>query len=206
MWASAERCSCELVSFAFTAGDRGHTWLLGGLTQVSKDFVFWGKRWAEHPVTLADPSRKVLPLALYSDGLQFGKRSNCQGYWICNLATGKRFLIGALRTTMLCDCSCHGYCSFHAMQSFIAWVLEHLAKGKHPSSRLNGDPWSAEDLCSSLAGSSMRLKAICIVVKADWADFGNTFSFYGHNHHQHPCFLCDARAGPESNWNVFAGC
>ena len=92
------------------------------------------------------------------------------------------------------------------MQSFIAWVLEHLAKGKHPSSRLNGDPWSAEDRCSPLAGSSMKLKAVCIVVKDDWADIGNTFSFYDHAHHQHPCFLCHARAGTESNWNVFAGC
>ena len=68
----------------------------GKLKEAAKT-SFWGRRWASHPVTAADPEKRVVPFALYSDGVDYGKRSHQTGFWMYNLLTKQRILICTLR-------------------------------------------------------------------------------------------------------------
>ena len=52
----------------------------------------------------------------------------------------------------------------------------------------------------------MGLKAVCILAKADWADYVSNYQFYSHAHYKHPCFLCHATAGPGGTVAIFSGC
>ena len=114
----------------------------------------------------------VLPVALYVDGVPYHARKKgydaVVGWWLCNIISGKRHLIGAIRKSETCCCSCRGWCLFHAMWQFIRWSLEVLSAGSWPSSRHDGHEWrSCDQWRATHAGSSLGFKAACIFLKAD---------------------------------------
>ncbi len=82
----------------------------------------------EHPVTrdcLARGEAPPLALALYTDGVRYTSPLNSNavttcGYWVINVASGKRHLLTELRGNRVCSCGCRGWCS--------SWVVLRYLK------------------------------------------------------------------------------
>ena len=75
-----------------------------------------------HPIvrehsTLQAP---VVPLALFVDGAPYSHTDGVVGFWVINTVTEKRVLVAAMRKKLACSCGCRGWCSYHAILSFLA--------------------------------------------------------------------------------------
>ena len=84
------------------------------------------------PTVTAHPGERVVPLALYCDGVAFLKRDSVLGFWLTNLVTDRRHLVLVLRKRLMCRCGCLGWCSIWAALNFIAWTIEVLRSGVPP--------------------------------------------------------------------------
>ena len=54
-------------------------------------------------------------------------------------------------------------------------------------------------------GQAFGWKAVVVMVKADWAEYAHTMAYRSWAHHEHPCFLCDAKGGPGGNLHTYEG-
>ena len=145
-----------------------------------------------HSVTRAAMPSVAVPLAFYMDGVQYAGRGNVVGVWLVNLVTGKRHLILNLRKGLLCRCGCNGWCSYWAIFNFVNWCFEALAVGKHKQYRSDGLEFTAgETNLSAQAGQPCPRGAV-LFLKADLAEFGGAFGFWGHASLRFPCLFCEA--------------
>ena len=55
-----------------------------------------------HPVVVGNPGERVIPLAVYLDGISFTKRDSVLGIFIFNLTSLRRHLVAAIRRSHLC--------------------------------------------------------------------------------------------------------
>ena len=77
-----------------------------------------------HPIVSKHLPRIVLPLTLYVDGVQYQTRNSLVGFWLVNMASGRRHLVLTLRKGALCRCGCRGRCSFWVVFEFLKWCLQ----------------------------------------------------------------------------------
>jgi hypothetical protein len=100
------------------------------------------QRYYEHPVVLQNPSKLVLPMAIFIDGLPYSLTDSVIGFWLVNLSTGARYFFAALRKRHVCSCGCRGWCTYYVIFRFILWSINAMATGIFPSCRHDGSPWS----------------------------------------------------------------
>ena len=62
------------------------------LTKFAANFVEkdWAPSYVDHPLVREQGKDKVLPLGIYIDGVKYGYRDGTIGWWLINLATGRR--------------------------------------------------------------------------------------------------------------------
>lgn len=168
------------------------------------DATDWAPNFLAHPKVQADGPRNYLPLGIYVDGVQYQKRGSTLGFWCVNLLTQRRHLMACLPKRDLCRCGCKGYCSIYVVLSMVEWSFFWMLQGLHPSSKHDG-PWSPEESRSLMAGRSLGFRAVCVLLKGDWAEFASTLCFKSWSHHQHPCFRCKAIGGPNGTLAQTAG-
>ena len=53
--------------------------------------------YTDHEVVKAHPSKPVVPLGWYMDGVAFVRRDSCLGFWLINLVSNRRHLLMVLR-------------------------------------------------------------------------------------------------------------
>ena len=156
--------------------------------------------WA-HPMVretpLGAPVGHPAPLALYLDAVPYSHTDSIIGFWLENILSTRRYLCCVLRKRTCCKCGCRGWCSFHAVFSFLAWSLGALARGVHPERRHDGNAWAPSDAKRELfSGVQMGTRAIVIYIKGDWAEYSNTLGLPAWTDSLRPCFQCVA-CGPE---------
>eukprot|EP00969_Alexandrium_andersonii_P263134 11631754-Alexandrium_andersonii.AAC.1 len=59
--------------------------------------------------------------------------------------SSERILLGLVEKTFLCDCGCHGRCTYNGILDIMAWSMAHLLLGAPPASRHDGSPWTKDD-------------------------------------------------------------
>ena len=155
-----------------------------------------GDLFLQHPMVAANPQEKFLPIGLYVDGVafQWDRKDGCVGWWVINLATQRRHLAVVTRKSLKCRCGCKGWCGTSVCCQFLAYLCRVMLNGVYPSERYDGAGWAGH-VMGDLAGQPLGYKAVCVMVKGDWAEFAHTLGFNSWNHHAHPCFLCHARGG-----------
>jgi hypothetical protein len=158
----------------------------------------WADRYRNHELLKVPGGDRLVPLALYIDGVPFLKRDSAIGFWLSNLATGQRVLVMSLRKRQLCRCGCKHWCSFWTAFSYLRWVLAIMVEGRYPAHRHDGSAWP-EGKHADQAGQPLGYRAVVLFIKADWAEFCHTVGFWQWSHHGHPCFKCFCTGGPLGN-------
>ena len=138
----------------------------------------------------------VSPLCFYADGVVYERTDSVIGFWIQFLHSPRRHLWAVIRHTEVCGCGCRGWCSYYPIWSALAWSLECLKLGKHPSVRHDGSRFlPGERIRADAAESEMPFKAVCCFVKGDWSDSVKTLGCTGWGANERPCPLCASPRG-----------
>lgn len=142
------------------------------------------------------PDEIVHPLCLYMDGVAYTRTDSLLGVWCYHLLTGVRHLVTCIRKSELCSCGCRGWDSLYPLLSAIAWSFRAMALGRHPDHRHDSAPWREEDVGrASFANESFGWKAICFLIKGDWAEYAHSLGFPTHADTQAPCPMCCCNRG-----------
>ena len=64
-----------------------------------------------HPVVQGAGGELVWPIAIYLDGVPYSLTDSVIGFWVHNLISGMRYLIGIIRKRNICQCGCRGWCT-----------------------------------------------------------------------------------------------
>ena len=127
----------------------------------------WADDYWQHPI-VATSAERVLPVALYCEGIEFAKRDGVLGFFATNLITEKRHLIGVFRRSSMCRCGCRYWCSLHTFWSFVRWCCDAVARGKYPDARHDKKDWSAGDaIRESVVGESLDFRGA--VIRIGWS-------------------------------------
>jgi hypothetical protein len=150
----------------------------------------------QHSIVSSNPFSRVVPLALFIDGVPYSITDSVIGFWLICVATGKRYLFATLRKRLLCKCGCRGWCTLRAIFMVIVWSLTALAQGVFPTRRHDGEWKPSDDARARKGGQVMPYKAAVIYLKGDWCEFSTTLGFPSWNDGLRPCYEC-ACCGPE---------
>ena len=211
-----------IPAFIRSAGERGtydltcippHEILIDEMKDHDLDALMrtWTEphNWQSHPVVAKASSEgvRVLPCALYLDGVQLGKKGSLVVVTIRNLVTDSCHVVAAIRKRLLCGtragCGCRGWCSLLPLWVFLKWSFDALSSGIWPrqrhSSELDGEAtksgWRREDVevgRQKRAGTRMPFRAACLQVRSDWGELAPRVGLSNWSTHSDPCFLCHA--------------
>ena len=83
------------------------------MVQDAVDVLLWCAAFRRHPVYLRAraagvPEHRIIPVALYWDGVQYTKRDSMNCYYVRNLYTGVQYLSFITRKDEDCQCGCRG--------------------------------------------------------------------------------------------------
>ena len=149
------------------------------------------ERYLQHPaVVAAAPGDSIHPFCLYMDGVSFTRNDSILAFWIYFLFTGCRHLVFVAKKSELCKCGCRGWCTLYSIWRMLAWSFSVMLSGIHPATKPNGEPWDDGSDQAAAAGTPLGFRALCLLVKADWAEFAGTMAFPGWADAISPCPLC----------------
>jgi hypothetical protein len=98
----------------------------------------WTDAYRVHPVVVAHPESKVIPLAFYLDGISFTKSDTLLGIFVYSLHSMSRHLVAVLRKSHFCRCGCKGWCTLFPMFAAIKWSFDVLASGVFKRDNFDG--------------------------------------------------------------------
>lgn len=149
----------------------------------------WPPSYMSHPVAIAS-EWTALPVAFYLDGVPYTNNDGLLGFWMYNLISSTRHLLGVLRKSKLCQCGCKGWCSFYPVMLFLHYNLFALATGLFPTDKciVASDPLDEARL--AVAGLEMSLLGALTMIKGDWAEYAHTIGFPTWADLVAPCINC----------------
>ena len=134
------------------------------------------KAYTEHPVVQRAPEDAiVLPLAMFLDGVRFGRKGSVLGVTIQRILPGSRkYLCIALRKKLTCLCGCRKWCTLYPLFKMIRWSLEALADGKWPAKNHLEEDWDvkkpADKWRHDKAGTPLPFRGALCQVRSDWSE------------------------------------
>ena len=149
------------------------------------------KYYYDHPVVIAEPPGTVLPTEIYIDAAPFNKLDSALGFFLINLISGTRTLLGTLRKSSLCKCGCKGWCSVFSVLQLIQFGALRLQGGHHSMMRADYKPWKAGDYVrEALAGLALPIKGILSKISGDWMEYCSTIGYPTWGTQASPCPFC----------------
>ena len=152
----------------------------------------------DHLVVVGAPAETpVYPIAVYMDGVRFTRTDSAHGVTVYNVLTGVRHLVAVLRKSEVCRCGCRGWCTMWHLFQFLHWSFATMAAGVHPSARHDGSAFLPSDSTrAALSGVQLGWRAALLFLKADLAEFCNSYGFPSWSSTIAPCFFvsCDQRS------------
>ena len=146
-------------------------------------------------VQTANDDEVVLPLYLYVDGLPITRRDGCVGFVLRSILPPRRpYLIICLRKEDMCKCGCKGWCTLHVVHVFLKWGFRAISNGRHPISRHDKSPFTADDPRAARANQPFLsngrvVKGACILLKGDVKEWSSTYGLPDSRSH-FPCPEC----------------
>ena len=153
--------------------------------------------YTNHPVVQkASAGEVVLPLALFLDGVRYGRRGAILGITVQTIFPGSRkYLTVALRKKLACTCGCRKWCTLYPIFKMLHWSLTALSQGVWPESdhlHKLWDPDSPRELWRQRrAGNPLGFKGALVQIRSDWSELTGTLGFPPWSAKSHPCFLCE---------------
>ena len=146
----------------------------------------------EHCVVKRWCNELVLPILVYLDGVPYSHTDSVLGVWFGNLVTGKRYLCAILRKRNICQCGCHGWCSFYPLFVYLLWSLRSLANKCWPDHRHDNSPWRPTDhVRAARAGEMILYPCACVYMKGDWMEYSHCVGFPTWQDNYRPCLKCN---------------
>lgn len=152
----------------------------------------WSESYFAHPVVRANPEKRIIPFALYLDGIGFTRTDGMIGIFVYSLYTLKRHLVAVLRKSHLCRCGCRGWCSLYPIFSVIRWSVAALASGMWPSAPHIGEWGPRDEHRREKSGQIFGFVGVLLQVKGDWSEFSHTLGLADWSSKLHPCLFCAA--------------
>jgi len=169
--------------------------------EVSKDLTFTSdlhdaiqtrqlpQLYFDHPVVTQHADEEVVPIGLFTDGVEFQKKDTCIAIWLYTLITKVRHLLIVFKKSQLCKCGCRGWCSVWVALDYLRYCLLALADGVFPL-----HPYGREDIAHfnyERAGSALLHKYCLVEIKTDWAEHGTTLALATWANSLFPCVHCN---------------
>ncbi len=148
-----------------------------------------------HPVVKGEPLATVYPVDLYLDGVPTTKKDGLIAFHVVNVITGARHIVAALRKSRLCQCGCRGWCTLHAIWTYLQWSFSMLSKKTEPEYGPDGQA------CSRPPNACY---AICCLLhmRGDWAEISLSIGFPTWADKNNPCYQCWCT---RDNWKICRG-
>ena len=148
----------------------------------------------EHPVVAqASADEIVLPLALFLDGVRYGKKGSILGITVQSILPGGRsYLCVALRKRMACVCGCSRWCTLFPIFQMLHWSFKALAEGVLPSCNHLGQSWAemGDTQRMELGGTKLPFRGALVQIRCDWSELAHTLGFPSWSSSTNPCLLC----------------
>eukprot|EP00971_Amphidinium_carterae_P331968 6465824-Amphidinium_carterae.1 len=109
----------------------------------------------QHPVLQVE-GPPVVPVALFIDGLVYGRQQNMLVFVVVNLVTKKRHLLTAVRKTWGCACGCGSWCTLACIYQFIHYTFKCMEQGYFPTCRHDGSDFGTDIFRQERSGTPMR--------------------------------------------------
>ena len=162
----------------------------------------WEDAYWQHPIVQSH--EKVLPVALYVDGVPVTNNDGFVGFFVYNLITNKRHLVAILRKSNMCKFGCRGWCSIYPILEWLHWSFTAMAEGTFPTRGHNGVVFGESDgVRFNLAGMPLGYVACALQIKCDWMECVTTFGFASWQSLLYPCPFC--RATIEDMYTLVGG-
>ena len=130
----------------------------------------------QHAIVQRCRDRMVAPVAIYVDAVPYSESDSVIGWWMVNLLSGRRFLVGLLRKRLSCRCGCRGWCSFYAIFRALHWMIKCGADGVWATARHDREPWQPLDVSrAAKSGQHMVMPFAVFYIKVDWSEAASTF-------------------------------
>ena len=150
--------------------------------------------YTDHPIVKsALPEELVMPLALFMDGVRYGKKGSILGVTIQSILPGSRkYLSVVVRKAIACSCGCGRWCTLFPIFLMLKWSLECLGKGEWPHFNHLGESWDAvgDAVRGARAGGKLPFKGALVQIRCDWMELAHTLGFPSWKSGKHPCMLC----------------
>ena len=158
-----------------------------------RDSGMFPRCYYEHPIVLgAAIGALVGAVGLFVDAVPYSLTDSAIGFWLFDLVTQQRFLMGVLRKRYVCKCGCRGWCSFYEAWTLVHWTLYCAAHGIYARARHDLKAWRPSDAWRmSKAGQSLAMLHACCFVCVDWAEVASTLGFPSWSSGMRPCFKCN---------------
>lgn len=146
-----------------------------------------------HPVVQgASDGEPVFPIAVYIDGVPYSITDSVVGIWLHNLISNTHFLILTFRKRHLCKCGCRGWCTFHALFVYVAYILKHLGLGCLPTLRHDQSEFDPKSDRGRIQVAGKQIpKCAALYLKGDWMEHVTTLAFPMWSDGLRPCTLCN---------------
>eukprot|EP00959_Pyramimonas_sp_CCMP1952_P458875 9477338-Pyramimonas_sp.AAC.1 len=161
----------------------------------------WPQVYYDHPVyrkCQAENKPPPLALGIYTDGVRYQSplSANCDtmtGYWIVNMTTHKRHLLGIWRNSLNCRCGCKGWHSTWSILNYTQYCLRAMARGKRPRVNVSGEEWASDHIMSTMLkeyGENLGFCALVGWLRGDWSDVNKTHGVPSVSSSNNPCPFC----------------
>ena len=147
--------------------------------------------------------RNIHAAAIYMDAAEFSDHDSLFVFTIRFVWSSRRHLLFAVRKSAVCDCGCHGWCTFYVLFQHVAWALLCAKRGIRPESRHDGGTLDAARL--ELAGQDLGFFVVIVDILGDWKEFSSSWGFPPWNALR-PCFICPVTKDQLTNPNVVLTC
>ena len=149
----------------------------------------------QHPVRQRSVAQNIHPTriratGLYMDDAEYGNHNTFCGFFYNDVATGQKWLLTLIRKDELCNCGCHGRCTFFVVHMVAQYVFNAGAAGVHPPLRHDGAPHHEQSRIDR-AGRAIGIVLPVTEIRADWPALCTPCGFRSWNHNVHPCPVCD---------------
>eukprot|EP00971_Amphidinium_carterae_P344338 6484675-Amphidinium_carterae.2 len=155
----------------------------GAIVSANLSHQYW-----EHPLhqTAGPP---IIPIALFMDGLVYGRSRNMLVFQVVNLVTQQRYLLTAVRKDWGCTCGCGSWCTLACIYNWIYYTFKCSESGVYARLRHDGTPFS-DARRQDRAGSAMRVRAFLHQVRVDWSEWAHSLGVPNWRSTENPCPLC----------------